>query len=285
MYATSRVFRDRASRKGRAGRRAAQVQVVFREMLATRPYGQISAADIADRCGISRSTVYRRWAGTEDMLWSIILPIAERALRSTCAGDFAAAGSAFAELKQIPGLESALDHPSGARHVRGALAQLAASEIERRAPSRRADTLGLLIANLVLAHLGDRLHQSGPADAAFEELVLVIYVASFMTPDAIRSAARDQARQLHSGMFPPAVSVRESLASDEYIISMIDGKPYRSLARHIARFGMTPDKYRQCFSLPDDYPMVAPAYSRRRSELARRSFQSAPVARNLAPVL
>ena len=32
---------------------------------------------------------------------------------------------------------------------------------------------------------------------------------------------------------------------------------------------MTPEDYRQKWSLPVDYPMVAPEYSRKRSELAK----------------
>jgi predicted transcriptional regulator len=167
----------------------------------------------------------------------------------------------------------ALAHPAAARHVQSALAQLVAGEIERRTPSRRADAVGLLIANLILAHFGATHEQEEAAEGASEELVLIIYVTSFMTPAAIRSAARDQMQQSRSGTFPAAVSARESLASDEYIVSMIDGKPYRSLARHIARFGMTPERYRECFSLPPDYPMVAKAYSLRRSELARRCLR------------
>src|SRR3954471_12836737 len=43
--------------------------------------------------------------------------------------------------------------------------------------------------------------------------------------------------------FTPAVSVRKSLASDEHILSLIDGKPYKTLKRHLARHGLTPAEY------------------------------------------
>jgi len=66
-----------------------------------------------------------------------------------------------------------------------------------------------------------------------------------------------------------AVSVRKSLASREHILSMIDGKPYARLKRHIGIHGMTPAQYRERYKLPADYPMVAPAYSERRSATAR----------------
>ena len=66
----------------------------------------------------------------------------------------------------------------------------------------------------------------------------------------------------------PAVSVRKSLADPDRIISMIDGKPYRSLKRHLSRHGLTPDEYRARYGLKPDYPMVAPGYSAARREMA-----------------
>lgn len=68
----------------------------------------------------------------------------------------------------------------------------------------------------------------------------------------------------------PAVSVRKSLGSREHIISMIDGKPYRSLKRHLSGHGLTPAEYRQRYNLKPDYPMVAPAYSEARRDMAKK---------------
>ncbi len=68
---------------------------------------------------------------------------------------------------------------------------------------------------------------------------------------------------------PPAVSVRKSLASADHIISMIDGKPYKTLRRHLSTHGLTPDDYRQRYGLKADYPMVAPGYSKARSSMAK----------------
>jgi len=68
----------------------------------------------------------------------------------------------------------------------------------------------------------------------------------------------------------PAVSVRKSLRDPNYIISMIDGRPYRSLSRHLSSRGMTPDQYRQRHGLKQDYPMVAPGYAAERSASAKR---------------
>lgn len=68
----------------------------------------------------------------------------------------------------------------------------------------------------------------------------------------------------------PAVSVRKSLASSDHIISMIDGKQYKTLKRHLATNGMTPDEYREAFNLKPDYPMTAPAYSEARRSMAKK---------------
>ncbi|MET0251220.1 MAG: MucR family transcriptional regulator [Novosphingobium sp.] len=68
----------------------------------------------------------------------------------------------------------------------------------------------------------------------------------------------------------PAVSVRKSLSSKDHIISMIDGKPYKTLRRHLARHGMTPEQYRERFSLRSDYPMVSEKYSQVRRDMAKK---------------
>ncbi|MGW8138482.1 MucR family transcriptional regulator (plasmid) [Sphingomonas zeae] len=70
--------------------------------------------------------------------------------------------------------------------------------------------------------------------------------------------------------FVPAVSVRKSLASRDSIISMIDGKPYKTLRRHLAGHGLTPETYRERYGLKADYPMVAPDYSEARRSMAKK---------------
>ena len=66
----------------------------------------------------------------------------------------------------------------------------------------------------------------------------------------------------------PPVSIKKSVA-DDYLVSMEDGKRYKSLKRHLGTHGLTPTEYRAKWGLPQDYPMVAPAYAARRSELAK----------------
>ena len=70
--------------------------------------------------------------------------------------------------------------------------------------------------------------------------------------------------------YTPATTVRKSLASPDHIISLIDGKPYRTLKRHLSTNGLTPADYRERYGLKADYPMVAPSYAASRSEMAKR---------------
>ena len=66
------------------------------------------------------------------------------------------------------------------------------------------------------------------------------------------------------------VTSRKSLASKDYIVSMIDGKQYKTLRRHLAGHGLTPEQYRERYNLRADYPMVAESYSQARRDMAKR---------------
>jgi predicted transcriptional regulator len=67
----------------------------------------------------------------------------------------------------------------------------------------------------------------------------------------------------------PAVPVSKSV-SDDYIICLEDGKKLKMLKRYLrSQYDLSPDDYRQKWNLPADYPMVAPAYSRKRSQFAK----------------
>ncbi len=69
----------------------------------------------------------------------------------------------------------------------------------------------------------------------------------------------------------PAVPIKKSVTND-YIVCLEDGRKLTSLKRHLrTAYDMTPEEYRAKWGLPDSYPMVAPGYSAKRSELARAS--------------
>ena len=87
-----------------------------------------------------------------------------------------------------------------------------------------------------------------------------------------------------------AAQVRKSISHD-HLVSFEDGKPYKTLRRHLTLRGLTPEAYREKWGLPRDYPMTAASYSAQRSELARtlglgqqrRKGVSAPEPEAIAP--
>lgn len=127
-----------------------------------------------------------------------------------------------------------------------------------------------------------------PADEARLALtaqVLAAYVGNHtVAPSDIPQLARTIHQSLADAAMPataspdraPAVPIAESI-TDAHLICLEDGKPYQSLKRHLrVAYGLSPDDYRKKWGLPRDYPMVAPAYARRRSELARQSGLGKP---------
>ncbi|MER8646822.1 MucR family transcriptional regulator [Mesorhizobium sp. M1252] len=68
----------------------------------------------------------------------------------------------------------------------------------------------------------------------------------------------------------PAVNPKKSVFPD-YIVSLEDGRKFKSMKRHLGLLGMTPDDYRAKWGLAKDYPMVAPSYAAQRSALAKAS--------------
>src|SRR3974377_516374 len=68
----------------------------------------------------------------------------------------------------------------------------------------------------------------------------------------------------------PAVPPKKSITS-EYIICLEDGRKFKSLKRHLrTQYNLSPEEYREKWGLPSDYPMVAPAYAKARSALAKQ---------------
>jgi predicted transcriptional regulator len=66
----------------------------------------------------------------------------------------------------------------------------------------------------------------------------------------------------------PPVPIKKSITPD-FLISLEDGRRYKTLRRHLAGRGLTPEQYREKWGLSRDYPMVAPNYAKQRSELAK----------------
>jgi predicted transcriptional regulator len=123
-----------------------------------------------------------------------------------------------------------------------------------------------------------------PADPATQDLVELTseIVSAYVThnkvssddlPSVITSVhaalqGLDQEKQREPEKPVPMVPIKRSITAD-YLISLEDGRRYKSLKRHLTGRGLTPQQYKEKWGLPKDYPMVAPNYAQQRSELAK----------------
>jgi predicted transcriptional regulator len=113
---------------------------------------------------------------------------------------------------------------------------------------------------------------------AFDVPELIAATHAALAGLGMPAAAPEPEKQL------PAVAIKKSV-SDDYLISLEDGKRYKSLKRHLSGKGLSPDQYRAKWGLPLSYPMVAPSYAKQRSELARSmGLGRKAVATEAAPV-
>jgi predicted transcriptional regulator len=113
-----------------------------------------------------------------------------------------------------------------------------------------------LTAQIVAAHVAHNSVQS----SGLPELIQQVY-STLVTIGA--EPAEVEKRQ-------PAVPVKKSVFPD-YIVCLDDGKKLKMLKRHLkTTYGLTPEQYRERWSLPHDYPMVAPNYAQHRSLLAKK---------------
>ena len=123
--------------------------------------------------------------------------------------------------------------------------------------SEGADPLVALTAQVVAAYV--RNHSVAPEDLPA------------LMKTVRHGLERSSEREADAPTREPAVPVEKSI-TDTHLICLEDGKPFQSLKRHLrVAFDLSPEEYRARWGLPDDYPMVAPAYARRRSALAKKT--------------
>ena len=119
------------------------------------------------------------------------------------------------------------------------------------------ETLITLTADIVAAHV------SNNSVAVSDLPVLIAHVHGALS--SLGGPAPVEAVKLE-----PAVSVRSSIKPD-FIVCLEDGKKLKMLKRHLmTHYQMTPEQYRAKWSLPADYPMVAPNYAEQRRTLAKK---------------
>ena len=123
--------------------------------------------------------------------------------------------------------------------------------------SEPSPTVLELVAQIVSAHCASSM-------VAVEELPkLIRQVHAALTQVG-------QPMQVSAEKREPAVHPKKSVFPD-YIVCLEDGKKLKMLKRHLkSAYGLTPEQYREKWDLPSNYPMVAPNYTERRSDLARQ---------------
>jgi predicted transcriptional regulator len=119
-----------------------------------------------------------------------------------------------------------------------------------------ADSLITLTADIVSAHVSN----NSVAVADLPELIQNVHNALSTLGDSAEAAVKPE----------PAVPIRASVKTD-HIVCLEDGKKLKMLKRHLmTHYQMTPEQYRSKWSLPADYPMVAPSYAEQRRSLAKK---------------
>lgn len=123
--------------------------------------------------------------------------------------------------------------------------------------SKKSQNKQAMAAEVVSAYVG---HNPMPA-AEVPELIKRVY-------DALAALeASGEAKPAKK----PAVSPAESVGRG-FVVCLEDGLRFKSMKRHLeVAHGMSPEAYRAKWQLAKDHPIVAPAYSKRRSAIAKQA--------------
>ncbi|MFZ1962435.1 MAG: MucR family transcriptional regulator [Roseiarcus sp.] len=115
-----------------------------------------------------------------------------------------------------------------------------------------------LAAEIVSAYVSNNSVPAGELPALLNEVHAAIVRVASGAVVAVAEAAK------------PAIAPKKSITND-YIVCLEDGRKFKSLKRHLrTQYNLSPEQYREKWSLPADYPMVAPAYAKARSALAKQ---------------
>jgi predicted transcriptional regulator len=114
-----------------------------------------------------------------------------------------------------------------------------------------------LTADIVSAYVSNNHVQSADLAKLLSDVHTAICGVSALPPPADAAPAKATAQE-----------IRRSISHD-HLISFEDGKPYKTLRRHLTLRGLSPEQYRTKWGLSPDYPMTSASYSEQRSELAR----------------
>jgi predicted transcriptional regulator len=124
------------------------------------------------------------------------------------------------------------------------------------AESAGKETLLTLAVQIVSAHVQHNKLQSDELPAFIQQI--------YKTLQSVES------EPMVSDKPAPAVAVKKSVFQD-HVVCLDCGKSLKMLKRHLMTdHNMTPEQYRERWTLGRDYPMVAPEYASKRSALAKK---------------
>lgn len=131
------------------------------------------------------------------------------------------------------------------------------------------DPLLPLVTEIVVAYLSHNSVAMSEIPRLIAETRAALAHSSRVDGAGMAGAAAAGARPVLVADKAPAVPVKKSVTPD-FLICLEDGIKLKMLKRHLrTAYDMTPEQYREKWSLPSDYPMVAPNYAKKRSSLAR----------------
>lgn len=136
--------------------------------------------------------------------------------------------------------------------------------MERSEDNLQAGQIALSVSSIVVEYIKSGQILMSPEDV--ERLTRTIW--DTFNGNVVSAKTKHPAK--NEGPLTFIVPVEDTVHHD-YIISLEDGKPYKSLKHHLGYLGMTPDDYRRKWGLPSDYPMLTKASSDLRRENAKRN--------------
>ena len=140
-------------------------------------------------------------------------------------------------------------------------------------PSDRHTLLLTLTSNVVAAYLRGQHERTIMVDH-LPELIGKVYgtFTSLRDPDQLDQAADTAGTKLSLvSDRKPAVSIKASVTPD-HVACLECGFEGVMLRRHLqSEHDLTPEQYRHRWGLKQDHPIVAPEYSKRRSDLAKET--------------
>ena len=119
-----------------------------------------------------------------------------------------------------------------------------------------------LVAQVASAYFSNSHVNPGEISAIINQIAASLGAVKELGADEIAAVVQPEQIKLTSAQ------IRKSVTPDA-ILSFEDGKPYKTMKRHLSQRGLSPADYLAKWGLPKDYPMVAPSYSAKRSALAK----------------